>query len=361
MFFTQHKNRITELEQTLEQERAQYQQRIAALEAELHATQTQLEETKPSQEHCADLLSYQLRGGQMLGSIRQGLADSAEALIHERQNLAQVDTLFSDTRSALSRLNERATLINEEASSSMEAANVLDKTASGISQLVSSIQEISDQTNLLALNAAIEAARAGEAGRGFAVVADEVRNLASKTHSASEQVEDLVRKVLDQTHQIKSMVDKNQTSALDVASSSSQIDSIVGTVINTSESMQNVIELAATQSFLDTVKLDHAVWKNQVYTKIEQQDFREVVNAHTECRLGKWYYEGQGHKHYQSLHNFRAIEAPHKAVHDAGRAAVAAAEQGQMQQMLSQLDKMESASLQVVVSIEALMEEIKHR
>lgn len=358
MFFSSNKNRIAELENLIEQERSQSQQRISALEAELYQAQNTTQTTNDN-DYCSELLGYQLRGGEMIGSIREGLAESAASLIDERRNLKEVDTLFSDTRSALSRLNQRALIINDEASSSMEAANVLDKTASGISQLVSSIQEISDQTNLLALNAAIEAARAGETGRGFAVVADEVRNLASKTHSASEQVEDLVRKVLEQTQQIKAMVSKNQASAEDVATSAGQIDSIVENVISTSQKMQHVIKIAATQAFLDTVKLDHTVWKNQVYRKIDQRDFREGVNAHTECRLGKWYYQGYGHKHYQNSRNFKALETPHKAVHDLGRAAVAAAEQGHHDDMLKHLDKMETASLQVVVNIEALMEEIK--
>lgn len=358
MFFSSHKNRISELEQQLQHEREQYQQRVSVLESQLAEARADAQQNE-TEDHCSEMLSYQLRGGDMLNSIRHGLAENAESLIDKREQLHEVDNLFSDTRTALQRLNQRANIINQQASSSMEAAKILDKTASGISQLVSSIQEISDQTNLLALNAAIEAARAGEAGRGFAVVADEVRNLASKTHSASEQVEELVRKVLDQTHAIKDMVDKNQSSAEDVATSASQIDSIVESVIMTSQSMQAAIKLAATQSFLDTVKLDHAVWKNEVYRRIDTADFHSEVNAHTECRLGKWYYQGYGYKNYQHSRNFKAIEAPHKTVHDSGRAAVKAAQAGQQKEMLSQLDKMETASLQVVVSIESLMEEIK--
>lgn len=359
MFFSSNKNRINELEQQLQHEREQHQQRAAVLESQLAEARADAQQNE-TEDHCTEMLSYQLRGGDMLNSIRHGLADNAEALIQEREQLKEVDILFSDTRSALQRLNQRATIINEQASSSMEAAHILDKTASGISQLVSSIQEISDQTNLLALNAAIEAARAGEAGRGFAVVADEVRNLASKTHSASEQVEELVRKVLDQTHAIKDMVDKNQSSAEDVATSSSQIDSIVENVIETSQTMQTAIKLAATQSFLDTVKLDHAVWKNEVYRRIDSQDFHSEINTHTECRLGQWYYQGYGAKHYQQLRNFKAIETPHKAVHESGRAAVKAAQAMNQKEMLSNLDKMETASLQVVVSIESLLEEIKY-
>lgn len=302
-------------------------------------------------------MGVQLEGGVMLSTIREGLAQSASSLLEENESLQELDEMFIQTRQALGRLSARASHINAHAESSIEVVGVLDETANAINMLISTIQEISEQTNLLALNAAIEAARAGDAGRGFAVVASEVRNLAGKAHQVSEQIEDLVGQVLSQTGQIKDMVVANQQSAADVASSSSQIDNVVEDVLRRSSQMQKVISIATTSSFLNTVKLDHAVWKNQIYTAVEQKTYDALVNTHTECRLGKWYYNGYGAQHYANFDSFRKIERPHKQVHESGREALLSAERGDYETMLQHLSAMEQASVDVVTMIDRLLEE----
>ncbi|HGS4682822.1 TPA: methyl-accepting chemotaxis protein [Vibrio parahaemolyticus] len=345
------------LKQELASLKDKYQTDVETLERQLKEAKQLLNTAQQRYESSDELMSSSLKGGDMLQTIRTAMVESAQSMAHENEELKLLDDMFKQTHQALARLDDRAVKISSQATQSIESVQILDNTATSISHLVSTIQEISDQTNLLALNAAIEAARAGEAGRGFAVVADEVRNLAGKASEASEQIDSLVNQVLTQVSSIKSAIDENQICAEEVSTSSAQIGSIVNEVVVKSEHMKRVIHFASTRSFLDTVKLDHAIWKNNVYRLLQSGSFGETVNSHSECRLGQWYYRGDG-KAYSQLRSYAQLEAPHKGVHDSGRDAMNHAKSGNMAGMVTSINSMEDASEQVVIHIDRLMDEI---
>ncbi|MEE2022954.1 MULTISPECIES: methyl-accepting chemotaxis protein [Alkalimonas] len=132
---------------------------------------------------------------QLAGSTAEG-AQNAILALNEANGLFQ--STLDEFRQLAVEVEQSKTQIEGVAGSSQE-----------INQIIEVIQSIAEQTNLLALNAAIEAARAGEQGRGFAVVADEVRTLAARTHSSTDQIKQLITNLQHQVSGAVQQISKN--------------------------------------------------------------------------------------------------------------------------------------------------------
>ncbi|MDX4037659.1 methyl-accepting chemotaxis protein [Aliarcobacter skirrowii] len=205
--------------------------------------------------------------------------------------------------------------LHSEIESENEVVNSLVVKSQDIASVINIIQEIAFQTNILSLNAAVEAATAGEAGKGFAVVAQEVRNLASRSADAAKQIKDVVTTIQHETEKIKTSSDV----VINVVNETkTRINTLSGLMNNFQKNSNRAVyevESISNKIFINLAKLDHVIYKNNLYQLIfgNPNNFKAV--DHTQCRLGQWYNTGLGKQEFSFVASYKGLDNPHAVVH----------------------------------------------
>jgi predicted nucleic acid-binding Zn-ribbon protein len=282
-------------------------------------------------------------------SIRESVLSSYELIQNEAQSIDELNLVLDSGQKSITDIAGGMEQITEKMQNMSQSMANLEAIADSINSFVVTISKISDQTNLLALNAAIEAARAGDAGRGFSVVADEVRSLASNTSKSAEEVGGLIARIKQDTESGVKFATALEESNIELSNTIAGLNTSYSGINDTVGAMKSSIVGVTDRSFIQTVKLDHIVWKGEVYEVALGRSQKSVDSFadHKQCRLGQWYNSEQS-RQYQKSSSFKAIDRPHSEVHQNGITALKQLQDGNTKGSLLSFEKMEQASMQLI-------------
>ncbi len=332
------------------------QQQLADKDAELAALQQQVNDSKQDLRcllqhfaHKTSEITHFSALGASLELVRQKSAVTAGNLENEQNKLRETSSLFQQSSMILSDISAGLDHLNQTTDDSVVTVNQLDEASQRIEQFTQIITEISNQTNLLALNAAIEAARAGESGRGFAVVADEVRGLAGKSAEASQQIKEMVGSINQLSDATQSGFHNILASSSSMNASLATIRNVIEEVVTLADNMTRIISSSSTNALIETLKLDHVMYKVDIYQYIfgiGNKPLDSFPDQH-QCRLGEWYNQSRDDQ-ISTIAAFRRLQKPHEQTHRAGSRALAAKSQDQHEACIAALHDLEAASHQVL-------------
>ncbi len=305
----------------VERENEELRQEIGKIQAELDAVTDELDSVKQHslvrERQLGDLMAFEnehLRAG--LLNIQSNLAGSVEMAKVTINATSDIDSDFSGLSVDIQGITDDLGALTGISRDSAEAVDGMSSRAGEISSILALIRGIAEQTNLLALNAAIEAARAGEQGRGFAVVADEVRGLADKTQSAIAETDEVIKSLHANVSSVSSASSQLTEKIEQVNETVNGFQGSLVAMNNRVDGYFEGISETTDNVFMSLAKLDHVLWKVNTYLSVNKGEPVFDFVDHHNCRLGKWYYEGEGREFFSDSDHYGNLEYPHSTVHN---------------------------------------------
>jgi len=300
--------------------RGQYRKTIERINASIAA----MEQTAHRRQEDAFLARLgELKTSNLLENLQRSQADLARITAQMRSvsdnTAASVDVAIRG-QETISRVIENLRDLVGRIGGVHDTSVELGSHSQEVGEILEMITGIADQTNLLALNAAIEAARAGEHGRGFAVVADEVKKLAQRTKEATANVNQVMGgfnvSAVQMTQEARAMSE--------MAGESQQIietfEADFATFYNNATDTHGSVTYTQTVSDSSLSKVDHMIYIQNAYRALElgeeSEAWQRAMVDPDHCRFGKWYSGEEGRCGYSHLPSYHQIDSPHRGVHD---------------------------------------------
>lgn len=322
---------------------------------ELERLRNSVNSDKQELQRLRDLLTQMQAMGESITAIQSSLGGFAGHMRDEKDRASDMQATSASCSTAVRLISGHLGKLANDSQVSATRVGELDSRAQQISGIVNLIKGVADQTNLLALNAAIEAARAGEQGRGFAVVADEVRSLAQRTAQATGEISTLVSQMREDSAASREQIVSFAQQADSFSSDGAAAAKTIGHILELASVTEKTTSAASLRGFCEVAKVDHLLFKFRVYRVLFGLSNETVhdFSDHHACRLGKWYSEGEGRNH-SHLNGYKEMDEPHLALHREMIAALENNAKGNVDGTIAAVKRMEVAGSRVLDALEKM-------